>query len=168
MRAGGVRAPRAGSAPAPDRYGWPGYGSRRCFLLLSARVGSRSVLDVACGRRADCRPDLALLVRTVDPVRSSRSAPELYPRRVCIGDCGSKTAQCAAVDPRSRQPPNPAGVSYPIGGNVRRDCCPDRRLNAFDPQSLTRDPLQFNPGATVVAGRRPAAPWALRRRRAAP
>jgi transcriptional regulator with XRE-family HTH domain len=29
-------------------------------------------------------------------------AAELYPHRVSTGDCGSKTAHCAAVDPRSR------------------------------------------------------------------
>jgi hypothetical protein len=57
-----------------------------------------------------------------------------YPHRVPPGDRGSKTAHCAAVDPRSRRAPIPGAVSYPNGGNVQPSSCPDRHLTAFDPR----------------------------------
>ena len=126
-------------APSPTRTGSNGKPSRDKHggaVEAACRETGQGAVARSSGYSRSSGQNTSAFIAACPATGSSVSAAHgIYPHRVSIGDRGSKTAQCAVFDPRSRRAPIPGAVLYPNGGNVRRVSCPGRHLAAFDPQS---------------------------------
>jgi len=125
-------AAQAGIKPATLAVAWamshpavtaPIIGARN----LSQLEDSLAALDVPM--TAGLRAEISALSATPAPATDrTETLKDLYPRRVSVGDRGSKTAHCAADDPRSGRAPIQGCRFVPERGK-----CPPRLLPCTAP-----------------------------------